>query len=70
MSLELLSQKRSGFSVFLLAGHFVKHQEISSSQNVVDVVFLDRVGANCAVVVDETIDSLLDEVEVGPITSA
>lgn len=39
--LELLSQERSGLSVFLLASGFVKEEEVAAGKDVIDVVLVD-----------------------------
>ena len=64
MCLQLFAEEGGGFPVFFLAGGFVKEEEIAAGKNVIDVVLVERVGANGAVVGDEVVDAALDEVEV------
>ena len=61
---QLFAQKRGGFAIFFLARDFVKEEEIAAGEDVIDVVFVDRVGADGAVVGDEVVHAALNEVEV------
>lgn len=64
MRLQLRSQELGGFPVLLLFSDFVQEEEVSARENVVDVVFIDGVGANGAVVGDEVVHTALDEIEI------
>ncbi len=60
----MFAEESGGFAILLQAGCFVKEKEVAARINVVNVVLVDLVCANGAVLVDEVVHAALNEVEV------
>ena len=67
LSLQLLAQGGGGLPVFLLPRHLIESEQVSSGQEVVEVVFVRLVSAYRPVVTDEAIRHALNVFEVSAV---